>query len=306
MKFLKNNGVLIIFLLVVAGVALYYFWVNYGENQKLIAEMGSADFRKRIEEEIKLTVPLDGLDIFNKLASNLREGANFKLGDATYKIKTGEEFFLDKYYDTKDLELYKNHDSYRLRQRFVPGEGWSRTIQFKETTPTGQLETKHEIKDSDTPEHIREQMEGKNYRITPLLAIKELLKKERKLYEILTITQIRDRFYFVKPNVKDSGGQPIVYFTVTFDKSFVDAGQLSNKMDTIFVEIEIELNEKIRTNATDEDVRKFENQLAQLTGYIKSIDAALTDSKKLKYEKALELVEILSADENNLNSFNDN
>ena len=85
---------------------------------------------ERIDLDYKYTTE-DALEFYS-LSNHVSKLKTVILGDKTYTIKRSlNEVFIDTYYDTKELDLYKNRESIRFRKRYIKSRISKKLVQYK-------------------------------------------------------------------------------------------------------------------------------------------------------------------------------
>lgn len=204
----------------------------------------------RIENEYKLAIPLDKTEeVWAHLHQN---NERFKQNDI--EISYSDEYFQDIYFDDANFSLLKNESGLRRRIRIIPlqpnnPKNGRSLIQFKlnrNKVRTIRTEIKFEVKDKYIGSHThgRPMTLLKNKEKAPYQAVLgKLHLTENDLLVSLIVVQRRRRVY-IKLH-----GEP--FATISLDDVTASKWWVTKQ----FVEVELELNEKLYT-ISDENTRQ--------------------------------------------------
>ena len=236
----------------------------------------------RLETEYKLAVPA-GQDetVWRWLRTHYATAKPRALGK-NWTSSFGEETFRDRYFDVPDGTLLKARAGLRHRQRFdTLGQLTKQLVQFKTTDDPGGL--------------LREEL---NFKLvesatatTPLLellrptdparlteALTEFGVAPADVREVFVLGQRRRRLYF------QQDGE--AFSTITLDSSYHADGPPA----ATFTEVEIELNEKRYTGASEQERARMRLVLDTLRADLLRQFPALEQDQRPKYQKLAELL----------------
>jgi hypothetical protein len=224
--------------------ALFLALLTFGQSSA--TSPGDADVM-RIENEIKLNVPAEAADSLWQYLSIRYTDDNLFLKDIdpSFSSRIEEEFFVDQYFDNRQMQLLEKQIGVRHRTRHVlsnptdPNNGLQ-LVQVKVNNNDGDEQSRGEYKylvkyygkpDNGLDIHPLFNKLQRDQRILLLERLAGLGVDANTLQPTIRIKQQRDRIYL------NRGSEP--FATLTLDR--VKASFINKK--TTFVELELELNE---------------------------------------------------------------
>lgn len=223
-------------------------------SHSLANEQASGYNKVRIENEYKLTLPVDKIDelwayLSSKYANN--EELFLKKYDRSFSTKLSTELFDDVYFDTASKDMLNMQGGIRRRTRFIPDDIDNKKhgrslLQIKLNRKGERASNRSEVKFPVNPKLALGQ--GNSNGPLALLVkdkhkrnfierVKEIGINPMELKEMLTIDQVRRRVY-----ISNSEGP---FATITLDEV------TSHKwwVDVKIAEVELELNENKYTDS---------------------------------------------------------
>jgi adenylate cyclase class IV len=226
-------------------------------SHSLANEQASGYNKVRIENEYKLSLPVDKIDeLWAYLASQYanNEELFLKKYDRSFSTKLSTELFDDVYFDTASKDMLNMQGGIRRRTRFIPDDVQNRKhgrslLQIKLNREGDRDSNRSEIKFPVNPKLALGQgnsngplalLDKDKHKRNFVERVKELGINPLELKEMLTIDQVRRRVY-----ISNSEGP---FATITLD-------EVSSKkwwVDVKLAEVELELNENKYTDSSDE------------------------------------------------------
>lgn len=247
----------------------------------------------RLESEYKLAVPNDEVQTIWTYLQNSYVNEDISIGDLVLKGISAKEIFIDKYFDAADERFAKAEISLRHRKRFKDGKLIKELIQLK--TPYSEDKViRNEIKFEVNTKRKLNDISSRH----PFLKFLNNAETERMKHQLaafkinanqidasLKLTQTRKRAY-----IKDLNNESVA--TITLDK----VSNFSFPFQS-FVELELELNEILYTEAD-------ENERAKLRGLNESIKEKLFENfPNLQVDQRSKYIKMKKCIEENMISF---
>ena len=249
---------------------------------------------ERIDLDYKYTTE-DPLEFYS-LSNHVSSLKTVILGGETYTIKRSpNEVFIDTYYDTKELDLYKNGESIRFRKRYIKSKISKKLVQYKvlsSQVDNAMVEYKLNLKKKDI---IKNEDDLLVFLSKDDNKDKQLVRKFKNKYDFLTLEkstvlfQNRDRFYLY--NQED-----VHMFTVTFDDVYFNNPPYSNP----FWVIEFEINEKVMGSSNYESRNNLILLLTELVDKLETSVQGMYEVKLSTYQTVIQMIkQDIKVDDNN-------
>lgn len=244
---------------------------------------------KRIEEEDKITVPLDKIDEVWKFLNDhyIKDASSIKAISPKISASTANEDFTDTYFDTPKLELLAQKDGVRHRRRYnltnpEDRKSGRELVQIKTSGISANALQRAEVKfDVKYPTKISSREDSH-----PVIGLIDPGQRQEfkdqvtalginpeSLKPILTLYDQRQRIYW------SFDGKPFISFSL----NHVASNLFWAKAE--FAEIEPELNEVTFTEASVEDRKYMEEVNAKIINELKSELPYLKSDLTPKYNK---------------------
>lgn len=240
----------------------------------------------RLESEYKLSVPdRQAAALWVYLTRTYGKDGIKKLGQP-YTSEIAEETFVDTYFDDPDHTLLNNHSGLRYRMRFINNQLEKQVIQLKlsQNGESGLVREEVKFKFNKKPD------EGAGFTDHPFLklvrpkdrpsldsALAPFGIKGEQLAAAVELTQLRKRVYIFE------NGEP--FATLTHDLVSSEAPACS------FTELEIELNEKRFTAASEAERQRMQAVVESIKKDILTAFPAVKQDQTPKYNKMYALRE---------------
>lgn len=147
---------------------------------------------KYIENEFKFITDLSSYEIMDKIKASLPK--------EWFIIRTQDRIIQDIYFDSNNLELYKNGYSFRIRRR-GKGEGWISCLKIPNNEIKEYLQRekiKNAITDEEALLYLTNELPGEGYNIATKFVNNEMMNTAPILYPITYLIQYRER-YVIRP-----------------------------------------------------------------------------------------------------------
>jgi len=282
------------------------FWVRFGVLLATLAAVeglaaqGNGEFDAhgfnalRIENEAKLRVPLEIEDaVWQWMQQHYRDPQWLAERGQGFTTTTGDEHFVDTYFDTPDLRLLADQSGVRMRSRVVRDGSAMRKdgrqlLQIKINRGDQSGLARGEIKFEVEPGKGKATLDSRHPMlglVTPSqrdeckARLRELGYDPYAMRPVLTVVQDRRRVY-----VSDAGG---ALATITLD-SCTCRGYGAG---SVWTEIELELNEIRYTEADQETRRWMEGLNKVMQADLQARFPAIVQDQTPKYSKAFAMLE---------------
>ncbi len=237
----------------------------------------------RLETEYKLAVPAgDDEAVWRWLSTHYAKAKPAALG-AGWTSNMGEETFRDRYFDVPAGTLLAVRAGLRHRQRFTPkGELTKQMVQLKITDDAGGLlreELKFKPIEGGTAEMTLAELVRPTDRARLDTALAQLGVKLVDTQLAFVLSQRRRRLYLLHDGE--------AFSTITLDSSYHADGAPAT-----FTEIEVELNEKRYTGASEKERAQMRVVLDSIRADLFRQFPHLEQDQRPKYEKLAALLPV--------------
>jgi len=255
----------------------------------------------RIENEVKLVVPYNQIDsVWQYINHRYSENSPFiKELRKSFHAVFAEEFFVDRYFDNEEMQLLKNNNGLRQRQRLILTDTSNRKhgrslIQFKVNKVSDNVLNRGEYKYlAQEPDNFSEMLDNhpflgfvaREHRYFITKRLFEYNINALSLFPTITIEQTRRRAYIF------DGNKPFATLTLD-DQKAIYKNDYSN-----FAEIELELNEVNYTLADSTLRMQMEGIMNVIKEDLLKKFPLIVQDQTPKYNKAAMALNIESLDD---------
>ena len=252
----------------------------------------SAQQRIDIDYRYSLDSSAHFIGLFEELSKHKKVRANGQEFDVSV---SKNEHFVDVYFDTPSLRLFRNNSSLRFRQRFLNLNIFKKLIQYKVTNQdysSGMIEKKIVLNPSEIISSGFElyKVLNSSSNLDSDLVRSILLDGTNldELEEILRLNQLRNRIY-----LKNITGETV--YTITFDNILISKGLI---IEPYWI-VEFEINEKLFKKSKKQEKQKLIDNLINLISENFANQAKLIKVDLNKYSYAVKKLKLDLFPENN-------